>query len=75
MGPRRMVEVPLARLWELADGTTCLLLKDPRVANWEVRVIRGGNTLRNERFGNPIIAMQEAKTWRAAYDPSFEAAS
>src|SRR5262245_3328104 len=72
---RCMVEVPLARLWELPDGTTCLLLKDTRVANWEVRVIRAGDTIRHERFGNPIIAMQEGKLWRASYDPTFEAAS
>jgi hypothetical protein len=68
-----MGEVPLARLWHLPDGTTCLLLKDSRADNWQVRVIRDGATIRAEHFGNPIVAMDEAKQWRAAYDRSVEA--
>ena len=68
-----MGEVPLARLWHLPDGTSCLLIKDPRAENWQLRVVRGGQTLRSERFGNPIVAMDEAKRWRAAYDHSIEA--
>ena len=63
-----MGEVPLARLWQLPDGTTCLLLKDPRAANWEVRVMRGADALQSEHFSNPIVAMEEAKRWRPAYD-------
>jgi hypothetical protein len=62
-----MGEVPLARLWQLPDGTTCLLLKDPRALNWEIRVLRDGATLRTEHFGNPLIAMDEAKVWRAGF--------
>jgi hypothetical protein len=69
-----MGEVPLARLWQLPDGTSCLLLKDPRAENWQVRVIRGTETIRTERFGSPIVAMEEAKQWRAMYDHSVEAA-
>jgi len=65
-----MSEVPLARLWQLPDGTTCLLIKDESAENWQVRVIRGDKTLRSERFGNPIVAMEEAKRWRAAFDRS-----
>jgi hypothetical protein len=65
-----MGEVALARLWQLPDGTTCLLLKDPAADSWEVRVTQNGSTVRHERFGNPIVAMEEAKTWRAAYDPA-----
>ena len=68
-----MGEVPLARLWQLPDGTSCLLLKDPRAENWQVRVVRGTETIRTERFGSPIIAMDEAKHWRATYDHSVEA--
>lgn len=64
-----MGEVPLARLWHLPDGTTCLLLKDPRAENWEIRVERDRSVLKSERFGSPIIAMEEAKHWRSAYDP------
>jgi hypothetical protein len=64
-----MGEVPLARLWHLPDGTTCLLLKDPRAENWEIRVERDRSVLKSERFGSPIIAMEEAKQWRSAYDP------
>jgi hypothetical protein len=60
-----MGEVPLARLWRLPDGTTCLLLKDPRAENWEIRVERDRSVLKSERFGNPIIAMEEAKQWKA----------
>jgi hypothetical protein len=67
-----MGEIPLARLWQLTDGTTCLLLKDPRVENWEVRVSRQGQTIRQERFGSPLVAMEEAKAWRATYDPAFQ---
>jgi hypothetical protein len=67
-----MVEVPLARLWHLPDGTACVLLKDSKAANWRVRVVRGGKTLRTESFGSPIIAMDEAKLWRAAFDPAVE---
>jgi len=69
-----MAEVPLARLWHLPDGTTCLLLKDPRAENWEARVERGRTVLKSERFGSPIVAMQEAKVWRASYDAPAPAA-
>jgi hypothetical protein len=65
-----MAEVPLARLWQLPDGTSCLLIKDSGAENWQLRVIRGDETLRSERFGNPIVAMDEAKRWRAVYDRS-----
>ena len=65
-----MDEIPLARLWQLPDGTTCLLIKDARAENWQLRVVRGGEILRAERFGNPIVAMDEAKQWRATFDPS-----
>ena len=65
-----MAEVPLARLWQLPDGTSCLLIKDGVAENWQLRVIRGDETLRSERFGNPIVAMDEAKRWRAQYDRS-----
>jgi hypothetical protein len=68
-----MGEVPLARLWQLPDGVTCLLLKDSRAENWQVRVVRGGETLRIEAFGSPIVAMEVAKQWRAMYDRSVEA--
>ena len=68
-----MVEVPLARLWQLPDGTSCLLIKDARAENWHLRVVRGDETLRAERFGSPIVAMNEAKQWRALYDRSAEA--
>jgi hypothetical protein len=68
-----MGEVPLARLWQLPDGLTCLLLKDSRAENWQVRVVRGNETIRIEVFGSPIVAMQEAKQWRAQYDHSVEA--
>jgi hypothetical protein len=67
-----MAEVPLARLWQLADGTSCLLLKDPRAENWELRVVRRTDVLRTERFGSPIVAMDEAKQWRAIYDRSIQ---
>jgi hypothetical protein len=67
-----MGEVPLARLWQLPDGTVCLLLKDPRAENWELRVVRHTDVLRTERFGSPIVAMDEAKTWRASYDRTVE---
>jgi hypothetical protein len=67
-----MTEVPLARLWQLPDGTSCLLVKDPRAENWQLRVMRGDETLRTEYFGSPIIAMNVAKQWRASYDGSLE---
>jgi len=63
-----MGEVPVARLWQLPDGTSCLLLKDARAENWELRVTRKNDVLRTERFGNAIVAMDQAKVWRAAYD-------
>jgi hypothetical protein len=69
-----MPEVPLARMWQLPDGTTCLLLKDPSAEHWELRVTRQLQTLRSERFGNPIVAMEEARHWRSTYDPSFQRA-
>jgi hypothetical protein len=65
-----MGEVPLARMWHLPDGTSCLLLKDSRTENWELRVIRENAVLRTERFGNAIVAMNEAKQWRASFDSS-----
>jgi hypothetical protein len=67
-----MGEVPLARLWQLPDGTLCLLLKDPHAENWQLRVVRGADVLRSERFGSPIVAMDVAKQWRTAYDRSLE---
>jgi hypothetical protein len=67
-----MGEIPLARLWQLPDGTACLLLKDPRADNWRVRVVRADATLRTESFGSPIVAMEQAKLWRASYDGAFE---
>ena len=70
-----MAEVTLARLWHLPDGTSCLLLKDSREGNWEVRVVRDGHTIRSERFSNPITAMDQAKLWRIGCDPSAEASS
>jgi len=70
-----MGEVPLARLWQLPDGTSCLLLKDSRTESWQVRVIRDGATIRTETFGNAIVAMDEAKLWRAAYDSSVQAST
>ena len=63
-----MDEVALARLWQLPDGTFCLLLKDSHAGNWELRVVRGSHTLRTEHFAHPIVAMEEAKEWRAAFD-------
>jgi hypothetical protein len=63
----------LARLWQLPDGTSCLLLKDQRAGSWQLRVTRDDQTLRSEHFGSPIVAMDEAKRWRVAYDPSAEA--
>jgi hypothetical protein len=68
-----MGEVPLARLWHLANGTSCLLLKDPRAENWELRVVRNNATVRSEHFGSPIVAMEEAKQWRATFDPPVQA--
>lgn len=67
-----MGEVPLARLWQLPDGTSCLLLKDSRADSWQVRVVRDGATIRTESFGNAIVAMDEAKQWRATYEPSIQ---
>jgi hypothetical protein len=68
-----MGDVPLARLWRLADDTTCLLIKDARAENWQLRVARGTELLRAEAFGSPIVAMDTAKQWRLAYDRSVEA--
>jgi hypothetical protein len=62
-----MGEIPLARLWQLPDGTFCLLLKDPRAENWQLRIVRSAETIRIEAFGNPIVAMDAAKAWRAAF--------
>jgi hypothetical protein len=67
-----MREVALARMWQLPDGTSCLLLKDPRADNWEIRVTRGADILRAEHFGSAIIAMDHAKQWRTAYDHPIE---
>jgi hypothetical protein len=68
-----MVEVPLARLWHLPDRTECLLLKDRRAENWRLRVMRGTETLRTEAFGSPIVAMDEAKQWRLAFERVVQA--
>ena len=62
-----MGEVALARLWHLPDGTTCLLLKDPAIENWELRVVRAEAVLRREHFSSPIVAMEQGKQWRSAY--------
>jgi len=35
-------------MWHLPDGTSCLLLKDPRAQAWEIRVTRGNVVLRTE---------------------------
>ncbi|HEV3141037.1 MAG TPA: hypothetical protein VGY57_11000 [Vicinamibacterales bacterium] len=62
-----MQEIPLARVWQLPDGTECLLFKNATADKWELRVVRGDETLRAEQFGNPIAAMDEGKDWRAAF--------
>jgi hypothetical protein len=62
-----MNEIPLARMWQLADGTECLLFKNVAADKWELRVVRGDETLRSEQFGNPIAAMDEGKSWRASF--------
>jgi hypothetical protein len=67
-----MVEVPLARLWHLPDGTACVLLKDRVAENCRLRMIRSSETLRTEAFGSPIVAMDEAKLWRAAFEHAVE---
>jgi hypothetical protein len=68
-----MREVALARMWQLPDGTSCLLLKDPHSRAWELRVTRADLVLRTERFGNPITAMDHAKQWRALFENGVEA--
>jgi hypothetical protein len=65
-----MNDVPLARMWLLPDGTECLLFKNVSADKWELRVIRGAETLRAEQFSNPITAMDEGKSWRAAFSLS-----
>jgi hypothetical protein len=65
-------EVPLARLWQLPDGTTCLLLKDPAADNWRLRVTRGADVIRTEYYGSAIVAMDEGKRWRAAFNTPIE---
>jgi hypothetical protein len=67
-----MAEVALARLWRLPDGTTCLLLKDPNRPEWEARITRADLVLRSEYFTNPIVAMEEARQWRASCDDSLQ---
>jgi hypothetical protein len=67
-----MAEVAVARLWQLANGTSCVLLKDSRAANWELRVLRGSDIIRSEYFGSPLVAMDAAKAWCAYYDGSRE---
>ena len=68
-----MGEVPLARLWQLPDGTSCVLLKDSRADNWRLRVLRDSTTLRAEVFGSPLVAMTVAKEWRTEFDSAVEA--
>jgi hypothetical protein len=68
-----MGEVPLARLWQIPDGTSCVLLKDSRGDNWLLRVVRDSATLRAEAFGSPLVAMTVAKEWRVAFDSAAEA--
>jgi hypothetical protein len=68
-----MREVALARMWHLPNGTSCLLLKDPRSQTWEIRVTRGDLVLRTEHFGSPITAMDHAKRWRAVFETAVEA--
>jgi hypothetical protein len=67
-----MSEVALARLWQLADGTCCMLLKDPRADSWQLRVVRGTDTLRAEHFNGPTVAMDTAKRWRSSYGQVVE---
>jgi hypothetical protein len=66
-------EVPLARLWQLSDGTACMLVKDRSALNWRLRVVRGDTTLQTEQFDSPIVAMDQAKLWRTWYEPEIEA--
>jgi len=70
-----MRDVALARMWHLPDGTSCLLLKDPRADTWEIRVTRGGVVLRAEHFVSPITAMDQAKQWRAVFERVLEASN
>ena len=51
----------------LAGGVT------PQGRPDRVRVMRGTEILRTEAFGSPIVAMDEAKQWRLAFDRVVEA--
>jgi hypothetical protein len=62
-------------LWQLTDGTTCILLKDPLVDNWRLRVMRGADVLRTEQFSSAIVAMEQGKRWRDGFDPSAKPSS
>jgi len=55
----------------LPDGTSCILLKDPAAENWQLRVVRGADILRSEIYGSAIVAMDEGKRWRTAFDTSL----
>jgi len=68
-----MGEVPLARLWQLPDGTSCVLFKDSSAENWQLRVVRNDSTLRSEMFGSALVAMNTAKEWRATYELALDA--
>jgi hypothetical protein len=68
-----MPEVVLARLWQLPDGTSCLLFKNSQAGNWEARVVRENQIIKSEHFSHPIVAMDRAKEWRDAYQGSVRA--
>ncbi len=62
-----MSEVALARLWQLADGTCCMLLKDsPRRQLAAARHPRDQHAASNIS-GGPTVAMDAAKRWRSSY--------
>ena len=70
-----MAEVVLARLWQLPDGTSCLLVKDSHTGTWEARVVRDSHIIRSELFSHPIVAMDRAKEWRSGYDGAVRASA
>ena len=51
-------------LWSFRDGTTCLLVERESAPRYDICVVRGEDTLRQDRLYAHGSALMLAETWR-----------
>ncbi len=58
------------RLWEMRDGTICILVEREDAPRYEICVVRGEDVLRQNRLYARGSAQMLAETWRSNLSPA-----